>query len=311
MKVSICCVTYNQEQFVAQALNSLLMQQTSFDFNIIVGDDCSTDGTQTILLEYEKKFPEKFIVIYNPKNLGIIPNLINVIGASKSEYIAFCAGDDYWTDSLKLQKQIDFLDQNPDFILCSHHHTISTPEEAIVSNYPEEMSELTGRDLAQGIAINGSTALLRNFNSSIPFPTWVASCPIDDWAMFIYLAQFGKIYILKENMSVYRFTRTGVFSSLTNERSTRNYIETINVLLDHIADRITRSNLKKLRVGQYIKLLSLYHQPQIDKKTRWSVLKESRPFTIRYNLKQYRYMMVYLFDLIFSRKKFNQTSKAI
>lgn len=119
--VTVLFITYNHVRYVKQAIESILMQQTDFNYQIIVGDDASTDGTREILLKIAEENPDKIILSNPSHNLGAAGNFIQLFDAcsgSGSKYIAYLEGDDYWTDSLKLQKQVDFLEKNKDFVLC-------------------------------------------------------------------------------------------------------------------------------------------------------------------------------------------------
>ena len=123
MLVSISIITYNQKDFIRQTLDGILMQKTNFAFEVLIHDDCSTDGTTEIIKEYEEKYPEIIRPIYEEENQfskgkGIVRNFI--FPRVQGKYIAFCEGDDYWTDENKLQKQVDFLEANPDYTVCFH-----------------------------------------------------------------------------------------------------------------------------------------------------------------------------------------------
>src|SRR5687768_16687744 len=113
MKVSVAMITYNHEAFVAQAIESVLMQKTDFDFELVIGEDCSTDKTREIVNGYKSKYGERIRVLLPAKNLGINRNLKQTLLACQGRYIALLEGDDYWTSSLKLQKQVNFLDTHP------------------------------------------------------------------------------------------------------------------------------------------------------------------------------------------------------
>ncbi len=125
--VSVCCLAYNQRNFIREALNSILVQKTLFPFEIIIHDDASTDGTAEIIREYEAEYPEIVRPIYQQKNQfsqnGIYP-LAFVYPQTRGKYIALCDGDDYWTDPLKLQKQVNFMEVNPEYALCHHAYLI-------------------------------------------------------------------------------------------------------------------------------------------------------------------------------------------
>lgn len=123
--VSINCITYNQELYLAEALNGFIMQKTDFPFEVIIHDDASTDKTADIIREYEANYPKIIKPFYETENQyskhnGSFFNLINA--KCKGKYIAMCEGDDYWTDENKLQIQVDFLEKHPDFSLCSHRY---------------------------------------------------------------------------------------------------------------------------------------------------------------------------------------------
>lgn len=113
-KVSIICTNYNKGPWISEALDSFLAQQTSFDVEIIVIDDASTDHSRQILMDYQASFPDRIRLIVNEVNLGIARTWVKACLEAKGQYIARCDGDDYWTDTLKLQKQVDLLDSSPD-----------------------------------------------------------------------------------------------------------------------------------------------------------------------------------------------------
>lgn len=118
--VSICCITYNHESYLRQTLDGFLMQKTTFPVEIVLAEDCSTDGTRKICEEYAAKYPEKIHYIHRDHNVGYNENEYEAMCAAKGKYIAYCEGDDYWTDSLKLQKQVDFLESHTDYSVCWH-----------------------------------------------------------------------------------------------------------------------------------------------------------------------------------------------
>lgn len=113
--VSICMVTYNQEKYIAQAIDSILMQKVNFDYEIVIGEDFSTDRTREIVLDYKAKYPNQIKLLLQDNNIGLVKNFIATLIACTGKYIAILEGDDYWTDSSKLQKQVDFLEENPDY----------------------------------------------------------------------------------------------------------------------------------------------------------------------------------------------------
>ncbi len=118
--VSICMSTYRHEQFIQQAIEGVMMQQTTFRIELVIGEDCSDDGTRLICEAMEQKYPDRIRLLPSDTNYGQNHNLARTLFACNGIYIALCEGDDYWTDPLKLQKQVDFLEQNHDYVLCFH-----------------------------------------------------------------------------------------------------------------------------------------------------------------------------------------------
>ena len=117
MKVSVTIITYNQSRFIRKAIDSALAQQTTFPFEILVGDDCSTDDTPEIIKQYEQQYPGKVIGVLQTHNLGQngLLNCLETLKRTRGEYYAIIDGDDYWTDPLKLQKQVDYLEAHPTY----------------------------------------------------------------------------------------------------------------------------------------------------------------------------------------------------
>ena len=120
--VSVCCITYNHAQFIRKCLDGFLMQETSFPIEILIHDDCSTDGTTEIIREYEAKYPDLIFPLYEEENQYQQGKAAEIdfynYRRARGKYIAYCEGDDYWTDPLKLQKQVDFMEANPEYGLC-------------------------------------------------------------------------------------------------------------------------------------------------------------------------------------------------
>ena len=118
-QVSVCMLTYNHEKYIAQAIESVLMQKTDFDYELVIGEDCSVDKTREIVKKFQLKCPNIIKPIYHERNVGASRNCFEfVLPACKGKYIALLEGDDYWIDSLKLQKQIDVFEANSHIALC-------------------------------------------------------------------------------------------------------------------------------------------------------------------------------------------------
>ena len=111
--VSVVVLAYNVERYLPRALESILMQRSPFPYEIVVGEDCSTDGTRKILISYAKREPHRFKLIFRERNIGMVPNFLDALNACAGTFVAVCDGDDYWTDPEKLRKQVDFLESHP------------------------------------------------------------------------------------------------------------------------------------------------------------------------------------------------------
>lgn len=126
---SVCMITYNHAPYIAQAIEGVLQQKTSFPFELVIGEDCSTDRTRDVVLQYQKQNPERVHVILPDRNLGLVKNFSQTEAACRGQYIAYCEGDDYWHHAEKLQTQVDFLERNPEYALThsnAHLHVVKT-----------------------------------------------------------------------------------------------------------------------------------------------------------------------------------------
>lgn len=215
-KVSIVCITYNHERFIKQALDSFIMQKVNFDLEVIIGEDCSTDNTRVIIGEYEKKYPNIVKPIYRDKNVGMMQNFVDVLYRATGEYIALCEGDDYWTDLLKLQKQIDFLDSNPDYVI-SYHDTIQVDANGIAINLGylsnDAKRDFTSEELIKGAWCHTLTRCFRNVLKN--FPEELFQVYNADTFITSLLGNFGKgKYMTDIAPAAYRKHPASIWSSL-------------------------------------------------------------------------------------------------
>jgi len=214
MKVSVLIITYNQERFIGQAIDSALAQQVSFPIEILVGDDFSTDRTRDIIREYEQRHPGLVRGVLHPRNLGKNGgiNFLETLREAKGEYYALMDGDDYWTNPLKLQKQADFLDAHPDYSTVFHNALITYEDGSRehVLNGPDTRPFFTIDDLIGEEEIwfmATSSTMYRNSISE--YPAWFRESVSGDIPRLILKAKQGKIGYLPEVMSVYRKNRGG------------------------------------------------------------------------------------------------------
>jgi glycosyltransferase involved in cell wall biosynthesis len=214
MKVSVLTTTYNQESFIAQTLDGALMQQTDFDFEIVVGEDCSTDGTRAIVQRYAEQHPDKIRALLRERNLGMHRNFLATYKACRGEWIAQCEGDDYWIAPDKLQRQIDFLTHHPDCTICFTNALViydNSPEEHLFC--PPDQPEITDvMDLLQWNFIPTSAVMFRNKLMMEQVPEGVLDLMFGDWPLFLWQAQDGKIGYINEPLTVYRKHEGGIWS---------------------------------------------------------------------------------------------------
>lgn len=213
--VSICCQTYNHKNFIVQALESFLMQKTNFKFEILLRDDASTDGTAEICKKYAEKYPEiinPLIYSENQYQKGISPFQDNVKRA-QGKYIAMCEGDDYWIDPLKLQKQVDFLEANPEYVLCSHDVKLFYQNSGTSSTWSFKKTDYNAIDCLAGTVSHPNTWVFRNGNT---IPPGVFYLPMGDDPIIFHLLQQRKAKHFKEEMSVYRISEVGTWSTLNS-----------------------------------------------------------------------------------------------
>ena len=222
--VSISCMTYNHKVFIRQCLDGFMMQRCSFKFEVLIHDDASTDGTQDIIREYETRYPDIIKPIYQKENQyskGIDPSLKYNAPRIKGKYIALCEGDDYWTDPYKLQKQVDFLESHPDYVMCSHRFNQYIQDK----NLLEEEKNLTfqGADYDLKNLIGGKwltqTLTVMYRRSALDLKEYESYGMSMDIILFYALLKNGKGYCFPDIMATYRLHGGGVWSEVSlNQR---------------------------------------------------------------------------------------------
>lgn len=216
--VSVCVITYNHCDYIRQCLDGILMQKVDFPIEIIINDDCSTDGTREIIQEYERNHPELFVATYQKENQyskgirGMFARFC--FPKARGKYIALCEGDDYWTDPLKLQKQVDFLEKNPEYVMCSHRYDFyDQSNNTFYYNSDDKSRPYTLEFLLDGgWLFQPLTVVFRRtgFESSR-----YSECRYGvDVVLFYFLLQQGPGYYLSDNMAVYRLHNNGVWSAI-------------------------------------------------------------------------------------------------
>ena len=210
--VSIVCLVYNHEPYLRQCLDGFVMQKTSFPIEVIIHDDASTDGSIKIIQEYSNKYPNLFHLILETVNQWSIDNSViikKIIEEIKDvKYVAMCEGDDYWTDPFKLQKQVDFMENHPDYAICYHHvkilNTLTNEFEDDNELYNDIPEDFSIKDLAIRNCIHTNSVLYRNDVHAWEKVLRLGTTIVKDYANHMFHAEGGLIKRLPDIMGVYR-----------------------------------------------------------------------------------------------------------
>ena len=232
--LSVCLITYNHQNYITQAIESVLKQKTNFKYEIIIADDFSIDNTREILIYFKNKYPDIIKLILRDKNLGAHKNWMDLLFLPNTKYISYLEGDDFWIDELKLQKQFDFLERNKDFVLCAAN-SVKIKDNIILNN---DDSKTYSRN-----TILNSINLLVDFTFN-PIPSagilfrksilekldfsFIQKCTFGDWPLLIEFSQKGKIYFFSEVFSAYRITEKGHHTGVNTKEQKRRIIEFYN-----------------------------------------------------------------------------------
>ncbi len=231
IKVSIIILTYNHEKYIRQALESVLAQKVDFNYEIIIGDDESRDGTVSILSEYGRKYPEIIQLLLHTKNVGTTRNIADCFLKSQGDYIIAFGGDDYWTDKYKLQKQVDFLEKDSKCIAVGHLIEAKYNDGRL--DYITPSNNFRGKNQKVESFLNGDTfpsssLVFRNIFKGDYCQKYIdlitVNRLVEDFSLCMILLSLGKIYIIDEVMSVYRLRDVKVEENESNYNSSREAI---------------------------------------------------------------------------------------
>lgn len=239
--VSVCCVTYNHGKYISKALDGILAQKVNFKYQVIIGEDCSTDNTRQVLEDYQKRYPGVFDVIYQQKNVGSKLNSKSVVDKAVGKYIIYLEMDDYWTDEYKLQTQVDILEADETVIAVAHNcKVVDGDGNASKFAYPECKKNVYNLKHYRRWILPGqtSTIMYRNYyrdKGILDADAYYKARnmgPGDRINVFA-LASRGKIVCLQKPMCVYRYvTKGGSSFSATNTHKYRDYMEQFKELVN-------------------------------------------------------------------------------
>lgn len=292
-KVSVLIITYNQHKFIRKAIDSVLAQETTFPIEILVGDDCSTDGTRDIIQDYERQHPGLVIGVLHPRNMGQNGgiNFLETLKLARGEYYALIDGDDYLTDPLKLQKQADLLDAHPDYSMAFHNALVTYEDgsPSYILNGSDMKPFYTLEDLIGENEIWFMATSSTMYRNSIKeYPAWFRESTSGDIPRLILKARMGKIGYIPDVMSVYRKNRAGAsfHDNERDEKFLRNRIgmySNINRELDFQYNKVLTKNIAryyrmmldaKQYEGSYFRRLGIAVKYLYLAKPEWSKAKD-------------------------------------
>lgn len=239
MKVSVFCLAYNHEKYIRKTLEGFVMQKTNFAFEVLVHDDASTDSTADIIREYEKKYPEIIKPVYQTENqysqrISIIKT--HLLPRVKGKYIAWCEGDDYWIDPLKLQKQVDFLENNPEYAVCASRailHDVNKDTNSYFPNINCDKDYNSNDIILHGGGLFATCSLIIRKDVYLTKPDCFIAKGFGDYQIYLYGSFCGKVRCLNDVMSHYNSGVSGSWTQRetnTNEKRIKHYLEFIKML---------------------------------------------------------------------------------
>ncbi|MEE1279397.1 MAG: CDP-glycerol glycerophosphotransferase family protein [Oscillospiraceae bacterium] len=254
--VTVCCITYNHEDYIRQALDGFVMQKTNFKFKVFVGEDKGTDSTADIIREYAEKYPDIIVPFIRRKNMGAQTNLIDLCNHANSPYIAFCEGDDFWVDEYKLQKQFDYMQSHEDVRMCYTSTEILAPKDWHLNSYYK--SDKNGKRIIPFctpgfkrkdyytlkdfliVFPNHTSSAFYRWNYDLDIPEWYFRGIIGDIPITLMQMGKGKAVYLPDVTSVYRRSDVGIFMSHSNQEHFANtrldYVRFISGLRAHFRE---------------------------------------------------------------------------
>ncbi|MYL84634.1 glycosyltransferase [Desulfovibrio aerotolerans] len=287
--ISVLCVTFNHENFIKDALEGFVSQQLNVPFEVLVGDDCSTDGTSSVIRKYASQYPHIIKPILHKENIGASRNFASLVRRIQGKYVALCDGDDYWTDTLKLQKQYDFLESFPDYSMCFHlvrqsYDDGSQPDILYGPGHylPDVVTSRNYFKLADLLRINviASLSVLYRWKMGNTLPEWMLKYNICDLPIHLIHADIGKIGYIDEEMGTYRKHARGSWwnhetPAHKKENSARyiSLLEDINASLNYRNESDFRAiiNVSKIELAKL----------QGDKSPFYRVLSSKLAYAIR------------------------------
>lgn len=259
VKVSVCCMVYNHEKYLRKCLDGFVMQKTNFAFEVLINDDKSTDSSADIIREYYEKYPDIFVPIFQIENqyskgVQIIDDILYPI--AKGKYIAFCEGDDYWCDENKLQLQYDYMESDPECVMCLHntvfHYLDGSHKDRLFNNW-KTVHILDDDEVFGKTVVHTSSFFIRKEYATCP--DFGRDCKSGDFVLRTWLYTIGNLVSLPQVMSVYNY---GVENSITTkwrnlaethvkrDESLIKYLKNLNIFTEYKYNKIIEKEIKLL-----------------------------------------------------------------
>ena len=297
LKVSVIVPVYNHGRYIERTINSILMQKVDFDIEVLIGEDCSNDNSREVLKSMQSYCPHYFHFFYRERNYGAEKNFADLFSRITGDYFVILEGDDYWTYEYKLQKQVDFLEKHPNYVLCSHNTQVVDEDSKDVDTvYPEcKDNEYTLYHYRMG-QLPGQTAsnLYRNYYRIPGFDISLESVPFtagDRRRAFECVVQ-GKVYCIQEKWACYRYVSRGStsFSSMHKQsESMRN--RSLNFYKEMIIFAQKHNNEEAILAAEELYFLTFLSDVKRSKRIGKLLLFCKAYSTCKYKLPVLRYML--------------------
>jgi len=323
--VSVLIITFNHERYIGEALDSIITQRVNFDFEIVIGEDFSTDGTRYVCEKYAAEYPDLIRLLPSDKNYGAVENEVRTLRACMGKYIAMCEGDDFWIDRNKLQRQVDFLEANPDFSICltdvqvfneldsdfkpdgtspeffrtGDQHSTVVPrhmldDDRLKNGYKlEDLIDLR----FNSFTVHTATLVFRN-SLTFPLPDFYYKTFTTDYALFLLLGSTGKIKYFNDATAAYRVHGGGLTQSAEYQlKSHRKQFDMFDSFNEYTNFKYNES-IKKL-LFPASKTLLIYESGFLKGKERWEhifrMIRGYNRYRDGFNVKEIAYYNVVLF----------------
>lgn len=254
--LSVCCIAYNQKQYIKNCMDAVLAQQTTFPFEFLIHDDCSTDGTKEIIASYAEKYPDIIKPMFEEQNQYSNGNDVRIhfynYERAEGKYIAYLDGDDYWTDPLKLQKQVDFMEANQEYSVCFHRCTRHDIENDV---YSEDETGSLFVDGASFVDITVDDFFKRWITQPLSMVFRKDVLPMDIWKQYKYYRDEQEIYYLLKHGKggifsfiggIYNLNENGIWAKVSKKEACEHGLRMAQELYDVNRDNSTKVNLENV-----------------------------------------------------------------